>query len=409
MASQPHIIAALDIGTFQTKIVIADVTDPSRHEVIGVGVTPSRGMRKGVVIHIDNTVAAIEHALKQAESMAGVEVSSVYCSLSGSHIKGLSSNGVVGIKNKEVRADDIERVIEAAKAVAIPMDREVLHVLPQEFIVDDQDSIKDPIGINGVRLEARVHIVTGAVASAENIVKCANRCGLTVNDVVSAGIASGRAVVTDEEQDLGVCVIDIGGGTTDVTVFHHGAVKHSFVLPVGGTHISNDIASVLSTPIEAADELKCLHGCAMSSLVRLNDTVSVVSTGGREDRVISRQFLAEIIEPRLTEIFQVVIGELINAKADQLIRSGIILTGGVANQNGIAELAESVFSAPVRIGLPRGAHGLSDLIQDPSHAASFGLILYGEATKSTSRAVYGRSNFISKSMKKVANWFGEHF
>ena len=290
------------------------------------------------------------------------------------------------------------------------MDREVLHVLPQEFIVDDQDSIKDPVGINGVRLEARVHIVTGAVASAENIVKCANRCGLTVNDVVSAGIASGRAVVTEEEQDLGVCVVDIGGGTTDVTVFHNGAVRHSFVLPVGGTHISNDIASVLRTPIEAAEELKCLHGAALASVIRSDETVSVVSTGDREDRVISKQLLAEIIEPRLTEIFQVVIGELINSKTDQLIRSGIILTGGVSNQAYIAQLGESVFGAPVRVGEPRGGQGLSDLIRDPSHAASFGLVLYGAATKSTSRASSSRrGHFFSKTAKKVANWFGEHF
>jgi cell division protein FtsA len=409
MTRNPHIVTALDIGTSQTKIVITDMSDPSRHEVIGVGVAPSRGLRKGVVINIDNTIAGIQQALKQAESMAGIEVSSVYCSLSGAHIKGLSSNGVVAIKHKEVRIDDVERVIEAAKAVAIPMDREVLHVLPQEFIVDDQDSIKDPVGIHGVRLEARVHMITGAVASAENIVKCANRCGLTVNDVVSAGIASGRAVVTDEEQDLGVCVIDIGGGTTDVTVFHNGAVKHSFVLPVGGNHISNDIALLLRTPIEAAEELKCLHGCALPSLIQHDETLSVTSTGEREDRVLSKQWLAEIIEPRLTEIFQVVIGELINAKADQLIHSGIVLTGGVANQVGIAELAESVFSAPVRVGFPRGAQGLSDLIKDPAHAASFGLVLYGDATKSTSRASQGRGNFLSHSIKKVANWFGEHF
>ena len=408
MAANPHIIASLDIGTFQTKLVIIDTSVPHRHEVIGVGIAPSKGLRKGVVINIDHTVAGIEQALRQAESMSGVEISSVYCSLSGSHIKGMNSNGVVAVKHKEIRTDDVERVIDAAKAVAIPMDREVLHVLPQQFIVDDQDSIKDPIGINGVRLEARVHIVTGSVASAENIVKCANRCGLTVNDIVSAGIASGRAVVTQEEQELGVCVIDIGGGTTDVTIFHQGAVQHSFVLPIGGTHISNDIASVLRTPIEAAENIKCRYGSANAQTAPQFDTVEVPSTGGREVRIISTQLLSEIIEPRVTEIFQLIVNELITTGTDRMITSGIVLTGGCANQRGICQLAETIFNAPVRVGLPVGATGLFDLIKDPAHAAVYGLAVYGAATKSTVRA-HNAPGVVAKTFKKVANWFGDHF
>lgn len=408
MAIKQNCIVGLDIGTTNTTVLVAAVQPDDKIQVIGVGTAPSRGLRKGVVINIEATVSSIEQAVTQAETMAGQEITAVYAALSGSHIKGLNSHGIVGIKHREVSHDDIERVIEAAKAVAIPMDREVLHVLPQEFIIDDQDGIKEPLGISGVRLEARVHIVTGAVASAQNIVKCANKCGLAVHDIVFAGIASGRSVVSPEEQELGVCVIDIGGGTTEFTVFHHGAVKHTSVIPVGGNHISNDIAAGLRTPIASAEEIKIRYGTAVASLVGKDETIEVPSTGGREPRVISKTVLADIIEPRVSEICILLQKELVRAGVDELLTSGVVITGGGANLAGICQVAEVIFNLPVRVGHPRGLSGLSELVSTPEYATAAGLVLYGVAASKAGKGHSSRGVF-SKMMRKVGNWLGEHF
>ena len=287
MAAKSNIIVGLDIGTCMITVSVGEVVSDGKINLIGVGTSPSKGLRKGVVINIEATVESISKAISQAETMAGAEIRAVFASISGSHIRGLNSHGIVGIRNKEVSAYDIEKVIEAAKAVAIPMDREILHVLPQEFIIDEQDGIREPLGISGVRLEARVHIVTGAVASAQNIVKCANKCGLNVKDIVLSSLASGKAVLSPEEQELGVCLVDIGGGTADIAVFHGGAVRYTSVVSIGGNHITNDIAAGLRTPIAAAEEIKCRHGAAISSLIGKSDTIEVPSTGDRSSRILS--------------------------------------------------------------------------------------------------------------------------
>lgn len=410
MANKSNLLVGLDIGTTNIAVVVGQLNPQGGLDVIGVGVSPSRGLRKGVVINIEATVESISKAIAQAETMAGCEINSVFAAISGSHIKGFNSHGIVGVKNREVSRQDIAKVIEAAEAVAIPMDREVLHVLPQEFIIDDQDGIREPLGISGVRLEAKVHIVTGAVASAQNIVKCANRCGITVNDIVLASLASGRACVTPEEQELGVCLLDIGGGTTDLTVYHGGAVKHTTVLSVGGAHITNDIAAGLRTPTAAAEEIKCKHGAALVSLVNKDDTLEVPSTGGRTPRILSKLVLSEIIEPRVTEIFSLVQRDLVKAGMEDYLTSGLVLTGGTANLSGIRQVAEQVFNLPVRIASPTGVGGLSDLVKAPEYSTAVGLILWGAFSSSDSKSLAsGSGNTFVRTLKRVGNWFGEHF
>ena len=408
MASKSNTVVGLDIGTTNITVIVASISPEGKVEIIGVGTSPSKGLRKGVVINIEATVDSISRAISQAETMSGVEIHSVYAAISGSHIKGFNSHGIVGIKNREVSQFDIDKVIEAAKAVAIPLDREVLHVLPQEFIIDEQDGIKEPLGISGVRLEARVHIITGAVASAQNIVKCANRCGLNVQDIVLASIASSRAVLSPEEQELGVALIDIGGGTTDLTVFHAGAVKHTAVVSVGGNHITNDIAAGLRTPLSAAEEIKCKYGTGLSSQVSQDETIEVSSTGGRPARVLSKLVLSEIIEPRVSEIFTLLQRELIRSGSDEYLTSGLVLTGGGAKLKGIAQVAEQTFNLPVRVGAPRGIAGLNDLVNMPEYSTAVGLVLYAAGNSERLRSVRGRFS-IGRMFKNVGNWFSEHF
>lgn len=412
MSQKGTMIVGLDIGTTAVTVVAADVVEEPGKEprinITGVGTSPSKGLRKGVVINIESTVHAISNAIAQAETMAGREIHSVYASISGSHLQSMNSHGIVGIRDREVSKYDIDKVIEAAKAVAIPLDREVLHVLAQEFIIDDQDGIKEPLGISGVRLEARVHIVTGAVASAQNVVKCANRCGLNVQDIVLGALASGRAVLSAEEQELGVCLVDIGAGTCDLTVFHDGAVKHTSVIPLGGNHISNDIAAGLRTPLAAAESIKCAHGNALSSLVSDVETIDVPSTGGRQPRVVSRLLLATIIEPRVQELFTLIQRDLIKAGCDELLTSGLVLTGGTANLGGMATAAEQVFQLPVRVGAPRGVAGLSELVGGSQYATAVGLVLYGAESTQMSRFA-GAGGRVGRVMKRIGNWFTEHF
>lgn len=405
MASKANILASLDIGTAATKVVISEVFPDGKFSVIGVGSAASRGLRKGVVINIESTIESIRAAVEQAEAMAGVQLDRVVTAVSGVHIESFTSHGIVAIKNREVSQQDVDRVIEAAKAVAMPADREVLHVLPQEFIVDDQDGIREPIGISGVRLEARVHIVTGSIASAQNIVKCANRCGLTVSDMSVSALATARAVLSPEEQELGACVVDIGGGVCDVIVVQGAAVRHIAVVPVGGSHITNDIATGLHTPIAAAEEIKCRFGASLASQVHKDDALEVPSTGGRSSRILSRLVLAEIIEPRVQEILTLVYRDMLKTGAADMLSGGLVLTGGSSNLAGIAEAAEQILNVPVRIASSQVSGGLTDLVSAPEFATCVGLLV--SAARSHADGKLSESSIFS--MKGIKKKFGRFF
>lgn len=409
MATKPECIVGLDIGTTKIAVIVAQRTSGGKVDIIGIGTHPSSGLRRGVVINIEATVESIRRAVEEAELMAGIEISSVYAGIAGGHIKGFNSHGIVAVKNKEVSERDVERVIDAARAVAIPMDREILHILPQEYIVDEQDGIREPVGMSGVRLEAKVHIVTGSVSSAQNIIKSANRVGLTVQDIVLESIASAEAVLSPEEKELGVALVDIGGGTTDVTIFHAGAVKHTAVLPLGGNHLTNDISAGLRTPASSAEEIKRRYGSAMGALVQASETIEVPSTGGRDPRVMSRHVLAEIIEPRMEEIFTLVHRDLEKSGFDEFLTGGIVLTGGTVLLEGSAELAEQIFRLPVRVGYPSGVGGLVDVVNSPAFATGVGLILYGAKESESPAAKQNGTNLITKVRSKMAGWFAEHF
>jgi cell division protein FtsA len=376
-----EIIVGLDIGTTKIACIAGEVTDEGI-DIIGIGTAPSKGLRRGVVVNIDATVASIQAAVDEAENMAGCEISTVYAGISGAHVRGINSHGIVAVKDKEVREADLGRVIEAAKAVAIPMDREVLHVLPQQYVIDDQDGIRDPLGMAGVRLEAKVHIVTTAVTSAQNVVKCANRCGLSVADIVLEPLASAQAVLEDDEKELGVAVLDIGGGTSDLVVYCDGAIVHTAVLPIGGGHVTNDVATVLRTPLESAEKIKKKYGCATRSLVDEGDTMEVPSVGGRGPRVLPRMTLVEVIEPRIEEMFELVKKELMRSGYYDGLAAGIVLTGGATAMEGIAEVAEQVAGVPTRRGMPTKIGGLVDVVRSPAYSTGVGLVCYG--------AVHGR-------------------
>lgn len=410
MASKPDIIVGLDIGTTKVAVIVAQRTPGGKVDIIGIGTQPSRGLRKGVVINIEATVESIQRAVEEAELMAGCEITEVYAGIAGSHIKGFNSHGIVAVKNNEVTTKDVERVIDAARAVAIPMDREILHILPQEYIVDDQDGIREPMGMSGVRLEAKVHIVTGAVTSAQNIVKSANRVGLNVLDIVLEPLASSEAVLSPEEKELGVAMIDIGGGTTDLTIFHQGAVKHTAVIPLGGNHLTNDIAAGLRTPASSAEEVKRKYGTAMVSQVKKDETIEVPQTGGRRARIMSRQVLAEIVQPRLEEIFTLVHRELIISGFDELLTSGVVLAGGSVLIRGIAELAEDSLGLPVRIGYPTDVGGLVDVVNSPAYATGVGLVLYG-AREGAAKDMYKTENVsvFERIKTRMQEWFAEYF
>lgn len=408
MPTPSSIIAGLDIGTSSIKVVVGERKPTGGVDIIGVGSSPSRGLRKGVVVNIEGTVSAIGRAVAQAETMAGCEIGNVFASISGSHLRSQNSHGIVAIKNQEVSHLDIERVIDAAKAVAIPLDREIVHVLPQEFVIDEQDGVRDPIGISGVRLEARVHIITGAIASAQNIVKCANRCGLTVQDIVAAPIASAKAVLSQEEQELGVLLLDIGGGTCSISVFHAGAIKFTSVLAVGGNHITNDIAAGLRTPLAAAERIKCEYGAAVTAGVSKADIIEVPSVGGRAPRVLSKLVLAEIIEPRTSEIFSLIQKEIAKAGCQDLLTSGVVITGGSAGLPGIGQVAEHAFNLPVRVGAPESVGGLLDLIKGPEYSAAVGLVLHGAVHSGLPKAKGGRGA-VGSTVRRVVGWFSEHF
>jgi len=409
MAKQNNIVVGLDIGTTKICVIVGEVSE-NGIDIIGIGTHPSKGLRKGVVVNIDSTVASIQKALEEAELMAGCQITKVFAGIAGGHIKGFNSHGVIAIKDGEVTPQDVRRVIDAAKAVAIPMDREVIHVIPQEFIVDDQDGIMDPIGMSGVRLEAKVHIVTGAVTSAQNIIRSANRAGLDVVDIALQQLASSEATLAPDEKELGVALVDIGGGTTDIAVFHGGSLKHTAVLAVGGNHITSDIAVGLRTPMVEAEKIKRKYGCALTSKIQKDETIEVPSVGGRKPRVLSRQILGEIIEPRVQEIFELVQSEIAEAGYDSLLTSGIVLTGGAVMMDGMTELAEQIFNLPVRRGIPRGIGGLVDVVSSPMYATGVGLVIYGSRHHgSEGRFRVGEKNVFSKVVKVFRKWVEEFF
>jgi len=411
MARKEDLIVGLDIGTTKICAVVAEPTE-SGVDVIGIGTHASRGLRKGVVVDIDATVDSIKHAVEEAELMADCEISSVYAGIAGGHIEGFNSHGIVAVKDREVTENDVRRVIDAAKAVAIPMDREVIHVIPQEYIIDDQDGIREPLGMSGVRLEAKIHIVTAAVTSAQNIVKCANKAGLNVVDIVLEPLASAEAVLADDERDLGVCLIDIGGGTTDIAVFADGAIKHTCVLGLGGYHVTNDIAVGLRTPFDEAERIKKRFGAASARLLGSDDVITVPSVGGRRPREVSRKILCEIIEPRIDEILTLSRQEIVKAGLEDKIPSGLVLTGGCAALSGIGDLAEEIFEAPVRIGQPWRVGGLQDVVRSPMYATGVGLVLYGQAQaqgRGVSRFRIRDESIFRRVRQRMRDWFYGEF
>jgi cell division protein FtsA len=411
MSYDEAIIVGLDIGTTKVCTVIGRLNEYETIDIIGVGVSPSKGLRKGVVVNIESTVNSVATSIEKAELMAGVEVKSVYAGIAGGHIEGINSKGVVAVstRNKEITQEEVERVIDAAKALALPMEREVIHVLPQEFVVDNQEGIKDPIGMTGVRLEAEVHIVTGAVASAQNIVKSVNRAGYAVNDIVLEPLASALATLKDDEKELGVVLIDIGGGTTDVLVYLNGSIWHTNVIAMGGNHISNDISIGLRTPILSAEEIKKEWGVAVTELVSAEEMIEVPSVGGRKPAKIPRQILAEIVQPRVEEIFFLVKNQLDAKNFKDMISGGVVLTGGTALLEGIDKVAERVFEMPVRIGIPTGFMGLVDEVSSPEYSTGVGLVQYGLSARPESFMENRGAGLFMNIKKRMVDWFGEFF
>ncbi|MBI2646731.1 MAG: cell division protein FtsA [Deltaproteobacteria bacterium] len=408
MPKKGEIIVGLDIGTTKICAIVGEKTDAGI-DIVGIGTSVSTGLRKGVVINIDSTVESIKKAVEEAELMAGVEINSVYCGIAGGHIKGFNSHGIVAVKEKEVKDSDLRRVIDAAKAVAIPLDREVIHVIPQEYIIDDQDGIKEPLGMSGVRLEAKVHIVTGAVSSAQNIIKCANRTGLNVSDIVLQQIASSEAVLNNDEKELGVALIDIGGGTTDIAIFSGGSIVHTAVLSLGGNHITNDLAVGLRTPTPDAEKLKINYGCAMTSMIDKDQFVEVQTVGGKRSRTFSKKELSEIIEPRVEEIFSLVQREIIKSGYEDLLASGVVITGGCTLLSGMQELAEMIFDSPVKKGIPKGFGGLLDIVSPPIYATGLGLVLYGSKDEASTKFKIREKNIYNKVKSRMMEWITEIF
>ena len=404
-----NLIVGLDIGTSKVVALVGEVHPDGTVEVIGMGSHPSRGLKKGVVVNIESTVQSIQRAVEEAELMAGCEIHSVYAGIAGSHIRSLNSHGVVAIRDREIGQADIEHVVDAAKAVAIPADQKILHVLPQEFIIDGQEGIRAPVGMSGVRLEAKVHIVTGAESAAQNIVKCIQRCDLAVDDIVLEPLASSYAVLTQDEKDLGVCLVDIGGGTTDIAVFSHGAIRHTAVIPIAGDQVTNDIAISMRTPTVNAEEIKLRWACALSQLARSEETIEVPSVGDRPARRLTRQTLAEIVEPRYAELFGLVAEELRRSGFDESVAAGIVITGGSARMEGAIELAEEIFHRPVRLGIPTGVRGLGDVTGSPIHATGVGLLLYARDHYTPGRRTGGIAGGTRSALDRMKSWFQGNF
>jgi cell division protein FtsA len=405
--SDKELLVALDIGTSKVVAIVGEVQEDGELEVIGFGSHPSRGLKKGVVVNIESTVHSIQRAVEEAELMAGCEIQSVYTGIAGSHVRSLNSHGIVGIRDREVGPGDVDRVIDAARAVPIPADQRILHVLPQEFIIDGQEGIRDPIGMSGVRLEARVHMVTGAASAAQNIVKCVQRCGLEVEDIVLEQLASSFSVLTEDEKELGACLVDIGGGTTDIAVFHDGAIKHTAVIPIAGDQVTNDIAISLRTPTQYAEEIKIKYACALSQLANRDETIEVPSVGDRPSRRLARHTLAEVVEPRYEELFTLIANELRRSNFEDIIAAGVVLTGGSSKMEGAVELAEEVFHMPVRLGMPQFVKGLGEVVRNPIHATGVGILIYArdKAERGVDVAVRGGLREVWSRMKA---WFQDN-
>ena len=405
-SNEENMVVALDIGTSKVVAIVGAVGASGDLEIIGTGMHESSGLKKGVVVNIEATVNSIQRAVEEAELMAGCSIHSGYAGIAGSHIRSLNSHGIVGIGMAgEVQPLDIERVIDAARAVAIPADQEILHVLPQEFIIDDQEGVREPIGMSGVRLEAKVHLVTCAANAAQNIKKCIRRCGLEVEDLALEQMASSYAILTEDEKQLGVALVDIGGGTSDIAIFTEGAIRHTGVIPIAGDQVTNDIAMALRTPTPHAEELKIKYACALAKLAGPDETVKVPSVGDRDSRDMSRQLLAEVVEPRYDELFTLVQAELRRSGFEELIAAGVVLTGGTSKMEGVTELAEEIFHMPVRIGAPTKVKGLSDIVNNPIYSTGVGLLHFGVAQQSKnshSDAVNGQTGSM---FERVKGWF----
>ncbi len=407
--SDRKLIVGLDIGTSKVVTVVGEMAAENTLEVIGIGSNPSRGLKRGVVVNIESTVQSIQRAIEEAELMAGCEINTVYAGIAGSHVRSLNSHGIVAIRDKEVSRSDVDRVIDAARAVAIPADQKILHVLPQEFLIDSQEGIREPIGMSGIRLEAKVHLVTGAVSAAQNIVKCVQRCGLEVEDIVLEQLASSYSVLTDDEKELGICLVDMGGGTTDIAVFRGGAIQHTAVIPIAGDQVTNDIAVSLRTPTQYAEEIKIKYACALSQLANPDETIEVPSVGDRPPRRLARQTLAEVVEPRYEELFSLVRDELRRSGFEELIAAGIVLTGGSAKMEGAVELAEEIFHVPVRLGIPQYVEGLVDVVRNPIHATAVGLLLYGKEAVDVQADAAASSTGVSGVFDRMKAWFQGNF
>lgn len=407
--SDKNLIVGLDIGTSKVVAIVAEIAASGEMEIIGLGSHPSRGLKKGVVVNIESTVQSIQRAIEEAELMAGCQIHSVYAGIAGSHIRSLNSHGIVAIRDTEVAAADVERVIDAAKAVAIPADQRIIHVIPQEFIIDKQEGIREPVGMSGVRLEAKVHMVTGAVSAAQNIIKCVQRCGLEVEDIILEQIASSHAVLTEDERELGVCLVDIGGGTTDIAVFTDGAIRHTAVIPIAGDQVTNDIAVALRTPTQFAEDIKIKYACALTQLASPDETIEVPGVGDRPSRRLARQTLAEVVEPRYEELLTLVQAELRRSGFEDLVAAGIVLTGGSSKMEGVIDLAEEIFHMPVRLGVPQHISGLVDVVRNPIHATGVGLLFVGKQQ----RFERGGESFMGSSAKgawgRMRGWFKGNF
>ena len=404
-----NLIVGLDIGTSKIVTIVAELLPEGTLKVIGLGQHVSRGLKKGVVVNIDSTMQAIQRSLEEAELMADCKINTVFTGIAGSHIKSLNSHGMVKIKDAEVSQMDVDRVVETARAVALPADQQILHILTQEFIIDGQDDVREPLGMSGMKLEVKVHIVTGAVAAAQNIVKCIKRCGLEVSDLILQPLASSTAVLTEDEKELGVCLVDIGGGTTDIAVFKNGSIRHTAVIAVAGDQMTNDIAVAFRTPTQSAEDIKIKHGCALRQLADPREVVEVPGVDGREARQLSIQTLAEVIEPRVVELYELVLQELRRSGMEEMIASGIVITGGSSMMRGMMELGEEIFHMPVRLGMPRYVGGLSEVVSNPRYATAVGLILMGK--QQLERQISGQmdSSSVGRIFEKMKSWFQGNF
>jgi cell division protein FtsA len=407
--TEKNLIVGLDIGTSKVVAIVGEVMADGALEVIGIGSHPSRGLKKGVVVNIESTVHSIQRAVEEAELMAGCQIHSVYAGIAGSHIRSLNSHGIVAIRDKEVVPGDVERVIDAARAVAIPADQKILHILPQEFLIDSQEGIREPVGMSGVRLEAKVHMVTGAVSAAQNIIKCVRRCGLEVDDIILEQLASSYSVLTDDEKELGVCIVDIGGGTTDIAVFTEGSIRHTAVIPIAGDQVTNDIAVALRTPTQHAEEITVKYACALTQMASAAESIEVPSIGDRPPRRLARQTLAEVVEPRYEELLTLIQAELRRSGFEDLVAAGIVMTGGSSKIEGLIDLAEEVFHMPVRLGMPQYVTGLVDVVRNPIYATGVGLLLFGHHNRDQQSLDIGMGKGLRGVWDRMKGWFQGNF